>query len=190
MAESAAPPPAPAWSQVNRRPSGARVVPGVDHPGPTDAGGAGAQAAGDVVVRALQVDDLDAIVRIDAAAVGRARHEYYRDEIAAAIRGSRLRTSLVAEVDHLPSGFLIASVHYGEFGRPEPEAVIRAVGVHPRNRRGGVGLALMHQFLMNASALGVERIRTEVAWDDFDLLAFFRRLGFAPARRLVIERVL
>jgi hypothetical protein len=31
-------------------------------------------------------------------------------------------------------------------------------------------------------------VRTEVEWDDFDLLAFFRGEEFAPARRVCLER--
>jgi len=144
----------------------------------------------DVVVRTLNEKDLEPIVRIDSVAMGRTRHEYYRDKIAAALRDSRVRMSLVAELDGAVVGFLMAQLHYGEFGRPEPTAVLDSIGVHPEWREHHVGKALMRQFVMNAKALGVERVRTEVSWDDFALLAFLRREGFAPGSRLVVERAL
>jgi ribosomal protein S18 acetylase RimI-like enzyme len=143
-----------------------------------------------VKVRTLAESDLDAIVRIDAHALGRARKDFYRDKVSAALRDSRLRASLMAEIDGLVVGFLMAKLHYGEFGQPEPIAVIDALGVHPDFRGRKVGKALLRQFVMNLEALGVERIRTEVRWDDGDLVGFFAREGFAPAPFLVLEKAL
>ena len=42
-------------------------------------------------------------------------------------------------------------------------------------------------FQSNVAAVGVSKLRTEVEWDDFDLLGFFAREGFAPAKRLCLE---
>ncbi|MBI2395851.1 MAG: GNAT family N-acetyltransferase [Deltaproteobacteria bacterium] len=144
----------------------------------------------DVLVRTMSEKDLEAIVRIDAVAMGRRRLEFYRDKIAGALRDSRVRMSLVAELDAMVVGFLMAQQHYGEFGRPEPTAVLEAIGVHPDWRSHKVGKALMRQFAMNARGLGVERIRTEVAWNDFGLLGFLEHEGFTPGARVVLERVL
>jgi len=144
----------------------------------------------DVLVRTLEEKDLEAIVRIDAAAVGRRRLEYYQDRVRAALGDSRIHTSLVAELDGAVVGFLMSTNYYGEFGRPEPTAVIDSLGVVPELRGRHVGEALMRQFLMNARALRVEHVRTEVSWNDFDLLRFFDRSGFTPSSRLVLEREL
>lgn len=144
-------------------------------------------ADGDVTVRSLAPGDLDAIVRIDASASGRPRREYYRDRIAASLGNSRIRTSLVAEVDGMVVGFLMATTHYGEFGQMEPTSVLDSLGVHTSFQRRHVASAMMRQFLMNARALGVSRLRTEVAWNDVDLLAFFDRQGFKLCGRLVLE---
>ncbi len=141
-----------------------------------------------VRVRVLTEADLDAIVRIDAESMGRARRGFYEERVAAAVRDSRLRTSLVAELDGMVVGFLMATLHYGEFGRPEPAAVVDALGVLPAYRRRRVGEALMRSFLDNARALGVKTVRTEVAWNDFSLLHFFDQHGFAPSDRIVLER--
>jgi ribosomal protein S18 acetylase RimI-like enzyme len=140
-----------------------------------------------VLVRSLEERDLDAIVRIDASSTGRTRREYFRDKVAASLGGSRLRTSLVAELDGMVVGFLMATTYYGEFGQPEPTAVIDSVGVHRDFQRQKVGAAMMRQFLINARALGVARLRTEVAWNQVDLIRFFDRHGFKHGGRLVLE---
>jgi ribosomal protein S18 acetylase RimI-like enzyme len=59
--------------------------------------------------------------------------------------------------------------------------------VDPANRGQHVGKALLRQLRLNLSALRVTTLRTEVSWDNFDLLAFFKKEGFSPTRRLCLE---
>jgi hypothetical protein len=40
---------------------------------------------------------------------------------------------------------------------------------------------------MNLAALGIPVLRTDVAWDQWAMLAFFRKEGFLPAPRLCLE---
>jgi ribosomal protein S18 acetylase RimI-like enzyme len=141
-----------------------------------------------IVVRIMREPDLESIVRIDAAAAGRRRPEYFGLMLRRSVSASDLQVSLVAELDGRPAGFVIGSLYYGEFGVVEPAATIDAIGVDPAARGRRVGKALMRQFRLNVGALGIATIRTEVSWDDLDLLAFFRSEGFAPAGRLCLER--
>ena len=144
-----------------------------------------------IAVRGLTVDDLGAVVRIDQASMGRPRDEYYKAKFREAHeQAPGPRTSLVAEVDGHAVGFLIAKVYYGEFGQAEPVAVIDSVGVDPRFRKQHIGQALLRQLLMNLQALRIERVRTEVDWEQLDLLRFLQRSGFAPAQRFCLERKL
>jgi len=143
-----------------------------------------------VPVRELRKDDLAAIVKIDKASTGRPRAEYYEAKVRQAIDEPKLRTSLVAEQDGHVVGFLLARLFYGEFGRTEAVAVIDSVGVDPAFRGRHVGQALLRQLVLNLTALRVERIETEVDWQQFDLLSFLARNGFRPAPRLCLERVL
>ena len=139
------------------------------------------------IVRTMRESDLDAVVRIDAAASGRRRPRYFELMLQRALHLAGLQVSLVAEVDGAIAGFLIGSLYYGEYGITEPSASIEAVAVAANRRRQRVAHALFHQFRGNIGAIGVTRIRTEVDWDDFDLLHFFRSEGFAPAKRLCLE---
>lgn len=142
------------------------------------------------VVRTLRESDINAVVRIDAAATGRARPRYFELMLKRALQFAGLQISLVAEVDGRICGFLIGSLYYGEYGMTEPTATIDAIGVEPGMRRNHLARALFQQMRRNVSAIGATAIRTEVEWNDFDLLGFLRSEGFAPAPRLCLERKL
>lgn len=141
-----------------------------------------------IVVRNLEHTDLPDVVRIDAEAGGRRRPEYFELMLMRALNFAGLQMSLVAAREGRVVGFLIVSLYYGEYGISEPTASVDAIGVARDVRRSGVGHALMQQFRENAAAIGVSVIRTEVEWDDFDLLAFFRSEEFEPAPRVCLER--
>ena len=140
-----------------------------------------------VLVRTMREGDLNAIVAIDAAASGRRRPRYFEVMLQRAITQAGLQISLVAELDNRVVGFVIGSLYYGEYGVVEPSASIDAITVDPRSRGKNVGKALMRQLCLNLAALRITTLRTEVSWDHFDLLAFFRSQGFRPSSRLCLE---
>jgi len=141
----------------------------------------------EIVVRGLTPKDLDAVVAVDAKSTGRRREEYFRIKLQQNLAETGIKVSLAAEADGLFRGFLLARVYYGEFGTMEPVAVLDTLGVHPDTRGVGIGHALMEQLLINLAGLGVPTLRTEVAWEDTQLLAFFQRERFRPAARLCLE---
>jgi len=143
-----------------------------------------------VHVRTLAESDLDAVVRIDAAATGFARQDFFRTRIQRSLRDSSIHLSLAAELDGHLVGFLAVTFYYGEFGKPEPVCVVDAMGVHPEYRHRKVAGALLRQLEANLRGLGVARIRTEVDWTQRDLLGFFAASGFLPAPRLCLEKPL
>lgn len=143
-----------------------------------------------VLVRTMSERDLGAVVEIDAAASGRRRPRYFGLMLERAVKQAALQVSLVAELDARVVGFVIASLYYGEYGITEPSASVDAIGVHPNYRGQHAGKALLRQLCLNLGALGVSSLRTEVSWDDFDLLAFFKNQGFALSPRLCLERTL
>lgn len=141
-----------------------------------------------VVVRALRLYDVDWVARIDERHSGRSRREYYRLKLDEAARDTGVRISLAAEVKNEPAGFLMGRLYYGEFGEPEPVAILDSIGVSGAFAGKHVGRALMRQLEMNLSGLGIERLETQVAWDQGELIGFFRRAGFKPAARLCLEK--
>lgn len=140
-----------------------------------------------VEVRTLRQDDLDWVVRIDQQHSGRSRREYYRVKLAEANEDTGVRISLAAFVQGEPAGFMTGRLYYGEFGLPEPVAILDSVGVSPAFAGQRVGKALLRQLGANLRALGIEKIETEVEWDAVGLIGFFQHAGFRPAPRLCLE---
>jgi ribosomal protein S18 acetylase RimI-like enzyme len=157
-------------------------TPSADEPGTLD--------TDRILVRTMNEHDLEAVVSIDAAAAGRRRPRYFELMMERSVKQAALQVSLAAEVDGHTVGFIIASLYYGEFGVTEPTASMEAIGVAPQYRRQHVAKALLRQLRLNLAALRVTTLRTEVPWDDSDLLAFLKNQGFAPAPRLCLDCVL
>ena len=143
-----------------------------------------------VPIRRLELEDLDAVVKIDEASTGIRRQDFYRAKLARALEDSSVQLSLAAELDDMVVGFLVVTFYYGEFGLPETVAVIEAIGVHPEYRGRQVARALMRQLEMNLGALGVETVRTEVSWDQLELVQFLAHFGFGPAPRFCLQKKL
>jgi GNAT superfamily N-acetyltransferase len=139
------------------------------------------------VVRNLRPRDLEGVIALDARVTGRRREGYFRVKLDQALRETGVQVSLAAEVDGALAGFLLSRVYYGEFGEPEPSAVLDTIGVHPGHRGKGVGRALLAQLRTNLLGLGIPRLRTEVSWDAFELVSYLQGEGFRPAPRICLE---
>jgi predicted N-acetyltransferase YhbS len=141
-------------------------------------------------VRTLRAGDVARLVRIDEQITGRNRKAWFEGKIRRALEDSDLKISLGAELDGTLVGAVLGSLQYGEFGVPEGVAVLDTILVDPGLRGRGIATAIFDQLVKNLQALGIERMRTEISWDEHELSAFLGRNGFAPAPRLVLERVL
>jgi len=141
-----------------------------------------------VRVRSMAEQDLAAIQRIDEKLTGNDRQDYFEAKLDEALKESGVRVSLVAEIDGLAVGYLMARVDFGEYGRAESVAVMDTLGVNPNQAGTGIGSALLSQLLANLDALRVERVRTRVRWDQFQLCRFFKYHGFEPAQQLSLSR--
>ena len=143
-----------------------------------------ALAGNKVDVRTLQADDMKDIVRIDQRVTGRRREAYIRELVGEAMTDSAVRVSLLARVDGIAVGFVMALTDFGDFGRAEPVAILDTIGVDPDYSHRGVGHGLLSQLFVNLEGLRVERVETVVARENFGLLGFFYDIGFEPAQRL------
>ena len=139
-------------------------------------------------VRALEAGDLDDIVRIDQRVSGRRREDYIRELFDEAMNDSAVRVSLLARVDGITAGFVMARTDFGDYGRAEPVAVLDTIGVDPDYAHRGVGHALLSQLFVNLDALRVERVETMVARENFGLLGFFYDAGFERSQRLSFDK--
>jgi len=143
-----------------------------------------------VTIRSLTMDDLDTVTRIDEASTQRSRKDFFRRRIRRSIDESSIYLSLAAELDGAMVGFVTVLFYQGEFGMSDTVAVLDAIGVHPEFRGRHVASALMRQLEMQLRALHVETLRTDVEWDQWELLSFLRNEQFRPVPRLSLEKKL
>lgn len=140
-----------------------------------------------LIVRTLTRADLPRLVAMDEPSSGRRRSQWFEGKLDRALQDSSVCISLGAESDGLLVGALLGGLQFGEFGLPEPVAILDTILVDDDFRRQGVASAMLDQLQKNLAALRISNVRTEVAWDELDLLAFFGRRGFKPVPRLVLE---
>lgn len=143
-----------------------------------------------VLVRSMKESDLKSLVSIDRKIFGTERAAYFERKQYEMLNASGIRVSLVAEMDDYPVGFIMARLDYGEFGHAGQEAVMDTLGVDPGYQGHGVGQALMTQLMANLSVLQVETVRTEVEWDDTDIIAYLGRVNFTPAQQITLRHTL
>ncbi len=141
-----------------------------------------------IPVRSLKADDLAAIVRIDRKITGRERTSYYERKMKEVLEESGIRVSVVGEIDGFVAGFIMARVDFGEFGRTDPVAVLDVIGVDPGHQDKGVGSTLLSQLMANLDVLMIERVRSTVYWNDYDVLAYLGSKGFVPCERIGFKR--
>jgi GNAT superfamily N-acetyltransferase len=170
-------------------PDGARTGTEIDYGAPV-ANDFTTLARDRVELCALGTGDLPGIHSIDQGITGLNRVEYLSRLLDEAIGDSAIRVSLVAKRQGAVVGFVMAKTDFGDFGRAEPVAVIDTIGVQHWFAGAGVGTALLSQLFLNLHALGVQRVETVVARENFDLLGFFYKAGFAPSDRLAFVKQL
>jgi len=141
-----------------------------------------------VLVRSLKEADLAAVVRIDRKLTGLDRSEYYAAKCREMLTESGIRVSLASEDGGIVTGFIMARVEFGEFGKIDKSAAIDTIGVHPAYGGTGIGHALLSQLLLNLSTLQVESVRVQVSWENFGLQRFLHARGFVPSQQLVLEK--
>jgi GNAT superfamily N-acetyltransferase len=141
----------------------------------------------DLIIRTLRRDDTARLVRLDQEISGRARQTWYERKVDRALKDTDVMISLGADVDGLLVGALLGSVHFGEFGLPEPIAVLDTMLVDRKFRGTGIGAAMLDQLLKNLRGLRISRLRTEVGWNELELIGFFEKAGFVPVPRLILE---
>lgn len=140
-----------------------------------------------VTIRLLAPHDLPRLVRMDQQITGRNRSLWYERKLRRALAETDIGISLGAEDDGVLVGALLGSLLYGEFGQPEPVALLDTILVDGAFAARGIGTAMLDQLLRNLHALGIDRLRTEVGWEEHDLARFLAHRGFAPLPRLVLE---
>jgi len=126
-------------------------------------------------IRPMTIEDLYAIVEIDRKVLGKSRPEYWKKIHP---NPQYPYSYLVAEHEGKVIGFILGEVSGWEFGVPNTVGWIITIGVDPEYQHQGVARKLGQEFINNIKAIGVRVVYTLVNWNDWDLLKFFRAMGF------------
>ncbi|MEW6375588.1 MAG: GNAT family N-acetyltransferase [Thermodesulfobacteriota bacterium] len=141
---------------------------------------------GNVKIRPLKKEDLEAIVEIDQKVLGDERRDYWERKLELMKTKSSF-VSLVAEVEGKVVGFILGDISGWEFGVPETIGWIDTIGIAPEYQKRGLATALAHELFKMLRAVGVKTIYTLVSWDDWDLLQFFHAMGFTRGDMINLE---
>ncbi len=142
---------------------------------------------GEIQVRTMRAEDLETVIKIDSQNFGWERKEYLNRMVQRGINDPSQHICLVAEAEGIVAGFACASLFYGEFGLEEPSATFDVIAVNRELMRKNVGSVLMDHLREQLTRLGMKRLRVEVAIDQYDLMSFFRTVGFTMSPRVCME---
>lgn len=142
----------------------------------------------DVIIRPVEMSDLDEIARIDEKLTGLVRKDYWQTRLEiAALRPPWM--SLVAETDNRLVGFLFGWVGESEFGIAGGTGWIDLIGLDPRYRGLGIGRALVDKFAQSGRELrAVQKVATLVDLTQTDVRDFFLRLGLRHGPMVQMEK--
>src|SRR5262245_33510313 len=143
-----------------------------------------------VAIRALGVDDLGAVVAIDAEQQGRPRRAYIERRLQSALREPTLHAQFAAVDERGLAGFMLGRVVEGEFGRRDTGLRLELLGVRADRRGQRVGARLLDALLAWGRRHGVHEVRTTAAWRDTGLLHWLAAMGFELSPVTVVGRAL
>lgn len=141
-----------------------------------------------VDVRPLTAGDLERVVEIDSAIVGRIRSGFFERRLRAATKNPKNFVYVGALQDGVLQGFAFVRLLAGEFGTNRSVAVLDAIGVDPQAQGHGIGRALMADIDRVLKAKKISDMHTQSTSPHSGLLGFLEQVGFVPAPRLILAR--
>ena len=130
----------------------------------------------EIVVRKMNVRDIDGVLRIDEKITGRPHAAYYESQCEAYVKRAP-DTCLVAEHRGHVVGFVLGDVRGWEFAT-KLAGWLEVLGVDPAYQGGGVSRMLMDALFAAFRRAGVAAVNTMVDWNDGELIDYFQAQGF------------
>lgn len=127
-------------------------------------------------IRALRPDDLPALMEIERSAPTAAHWRDREYQNLLVTDQNPRRTTLVAEKDGNPVGFVVAKVVAGEW---EIENII----VGPGSQRQGIGTRLLSRLIQEAKQSGAQQILLEVRAQNSGAIKLYVKCGFSAVGR-------
>lgn len=140
-----------------------------------------------MTIRRLAAEDFEAVMGMDAAAVGHPRAFYFERRLKTAKSRPALYVQLGAEQNGKLVGFMMARQMQGQFGRNEPALRLEAFAVAADVRGQQIGSALLSRLEDEAHRLKIAEIRTTASWRDHAIMQFLDHAGFELGSELVVD---
>lgn len=138
-------------------------------------------------IRAVQPEDLAAVVEIDSLVTGLEKRDYWKSlfrRYANAVETGQ--HFLVAVSEQRVVGFVIGEVRDWEFGSP-PCGWVFGIDVHPAVRLAGIATSLLQAICAEFRKTGVSKVRTMLARENTLILSFFRSQGMMISPFIPLE---
>lgn len=145
-----------------------------------------AKRGGEIIIREMAEEDIEAVLAIDGKISGELRAVTYAD-MPSSYLGGELAVSLVAETGGEVIGFVLGRIVDSPYGRADT-GWFQLIGVDPGYWRQGIGTKLMEAFIEHCRARDIDAIRTMVSWHDWLMLSFLRSLGFSRGDMAEFEK--
>ncbi|MHA1448001.1 MAG: GNAT family N-acetyltransferase [Candidatus Hodarchaeales archaeon] len=147
-----------------------------------------ANEALNVKIRSLSLDDLPKIKQIEKKILFSKDQEHIEISVPDYIKEGPEEATLGAEIDGELIGFLIGRTSYWEYGNSFKTGWIVAMGILPSFQGHGIGKILGNRIINYFKKEKVRRIKAIVDWDQSDLIAYFKTLGFSKSTEFVLHK--
>jgi ribosomal protein S18 acetylase RimI-like enzyme len=127
-------------------------------------------------IRPMEHEDIDSVLAIDRKITGKRRAVTYTELITGDLGGA-LALSIVAEVDGVVQGFLLARRIY-VVAPPGEVGLIQILGVDPDYQRRGIASKMVSALLDACRAKKLSAVRIMINSRDNQLVGLFEHLGF------------
>ncbi|MGF1671975.1 MAG: GNAT family N-acetyltransferase [Balneolaceae bacterium] len=138
-------------------------------------------------IREVSAADVDAIIKIDAEISDAAKPQYWHDALEKYHSRKEDGFFLIAEQNEQVVGFIIGEIRAWEFGSP-PCGWVFVIGVKKEKRLSGIGTRMLDALCECFRQRGITRVRTMIARQDHELLAFFRSHGMLAGPYQQLEK--
>ncbi len=142
-----------------------------------------AEYGGDIRIREMTDEDIDAILALDKKIVGEERALTYRDPLSFYL-GAELSVSFAAELEGKVIGFALGRLRDPDTGW------IQTVAVDPEYRHHGIGTKLTQALLDRCRSKGAKTVHTVVSWRDWWMLSFLNSMGFSRGEMVDLQKSL
>jgi ribosomal protein S18 acetylase RimI-like enzyme len=127
-------------------------------------------------IRPMEHEDIDSVLAIDRKITGQRRAVTYTELITGDL-GGVLALSIVAEVDGVVQGFLLARRVY-VVAPPGEVGLIQILGVDPDYQRRGIASKMVKALIDTCHDKKLSAVRIMINSRDTQLVGLFEHLGF------------